>query len=165
MHFPRLSSFLSSVCLLISSTHGSFIDRAKDTLKIGGAQVSPTEIEDVIRAQPDGFVADLCVAGVSGGRTSDEKVPRAWVVLSDAGNQVGAEHTLRVLEAWAQKSLSRYKWLRGGWEVVDEVRSVLLTGCVIRVSDVVIRLADPEECDGQGVKAGVAGEVRERARG
>ena len=100
----------------------SFIDRSKDTLKVGGAQVSPTEIEDVIRAQPDNLVFDVCVAGVSGGRTSDEKVPRAWIVLSDAGKRVGAEQTLKVLKAWTEKSLSRYKWLRGGWEVVDEVR-------------------------------------------
>ena len=102
----------------------SFIDRSKDTLKIGGAQVSPTEIEDVLRAQPDGLVDDLCVAGVSGGRTSDERVPRAWIVLSDKGRCLGKVKTLEVLEGWAQRSLSRYKWLRGGWEIVDTVSVV-----------------------------------------
>lgn len=64
---------------------------------------------------------DISVAGVSGGRTSDEKVPRAWVVLSDEGTNLGAEKTLKTLQQWVEKNLSRYKWLRGGLEVVDEV--------------------------------------------
>lgn len=88
---------------------------------MSGAQVSPTEIEEVLRAQPDGLIADVCVAGVSGGRTADEKNPRAWVVLSAAGHKRGAEQTLQVLDAWAKKNLSSYKWLRGGFEVVDQV--------------------------------------------
>ena len=53
-------------------------------------QVSPTEIEDVLLAHPEKLVVDACVAGVSGGRTSDERNPRAWVVLSAAGRAQGA---------------------------------------------------------------------------
>ena len=101
---------------------GSFVERAKDTLKVGGAQVSPTEIEDMLRAQPDRLVVDVCVAGVSGGRTPDEKIPRAWIVLSKDSKTRNIEQTLKILDSWVKKNLSRYKWLRGGIEVVDEVR-------------------------------------------
>jgi acyl-CoA synthetase (AMP-forming)/AMP-acid ligase II len=48
-------------------------------------QVSPVEIENTLLAHPDALIADATVAGVSGGRTSDEKIPHAWVVLSEAG--------------------------------------------------------------------------------
>jgi len=82
---------------------------------------------------------DVTVAGVSGGRTSDEKVPRAWVVLSTTGKdkkQWGKEKVVKELERWHQENLSKYKWLRGGIEVIDEVgfyftpvASFLLTMC------------------------------------
>ncbi|KAJ7342708.1 hypothetical protein DFH08DRAFT_1010977 [Mycena albidolilacea] len=98
-----------------------FADRAKDTLKISGVQVSPKEIEDVLLAQPDKLITDVSVAGVSGGRTSDEKVPRAWIVLSAAGTKKGEAAVIKILEAWHQKALSKYKWLRGGIEVVKEI--------------------------------------------
>ena len=82
---------------------------------------------------------DVTVAGVSGGRTSDEKVPRAWVVLSTMGKDKkkwGKEKVVKELERWHQANLSKHKWLRGGIEVVDEVEfystpvaSFLLTTC------------------------------------
>ncbi|KAL0061959.1 hypothetical protein AAF712_011243 [Marasmius tenuissimus] len=99
-----------------------FADRAKDTLKVSGIQVSPVEIEDVLLAQPDKLISDVTVAGVQGhGRTSDEKVPRAWIVLSEAGKVKGASAVVKVLEQWQQENLSKYKWLRGGIEVVKEI--------------------------------------------
>jgi hypothetical protein len=73
-------------------------------------------------AQPDKLITDVTVAGVSGGRTSDEKVPRAWIVLSEEGHKRGAKEVIRTLEAWYQENLSKYKWLRGGIEVVKAVR-------------------------------------------
>ncbi|GJE93144.1 acetyl-CoA synthetase-like protein [Phanerochaete sordida] len=98
-----------------------FVERRKDTLKVGGAQVAPRELEDVLHAHPGALVRDVCVAGVRGGRTADERVPRAWVVLSDAGRRVGARAALEALEAWTRANLSPYKHLRGGFEVVDEI--------------------------------------------
>ncbi|KAK0204602.1 hypothetical protein DFS33DRAFT_1373337 [Desarmillaria ectypa] len=98
-----------------------FADRAKDTLKVSGSQVSPVEIENVLLAHPEGLISDATVAGVSGGRTSDEKVPRAWVVLSPAGKKKGAAEVIKALESWHQESLSKYKWLRGGIEIVKEI--------------------------------------------
>lgn len=73
-------------------------------------------------AQPDRLITDACVAGVSGGRSHDEKVPRAWVVLSEAGARFGDVATMQRLDAWVKQNLSSYKWLRGGIEIVDEVR-------------------------------------------
>ena len=72
-------------------------------------------------AHPKKLVQDVTVAGVSGGRTSDEKIPRAWVVLSHEGKKLGAAATSKELGAWHQENLSKYKWLRGGIEVVEEV--------------------------------------------
>jgi acyl-CoA synthetase (AMP-forming)/AMP-acid ligase II len=101
--------------------HFFFADRAKDTLKVSGAQVSPVEIENVLLSHPDKLIIDVSVAGVSGGRTSDEKVPRAWIVLSAAGKKKGAAAVVKALEEWQQENLSKYKWTRGGIEVVKEV--------------------------------------------
>jgi hypothetical protein len=80
------------------------------------------EIENTLLAHPDKLIIDASVAGVSGGRTLDERIPRAWVVLSSEGRKVGASMTTTKLDAWVRESLSKYKWLRGGIEVVNEVR-------------------------------------------
>lgn len=93
----------------------------QDTLKVSGTQVSPVEIENVLLSHPGGIITDATVAGVSGGRTSDEKVPRAWVVLSESGKKIGAAAAIKELETWYQENLSKYKWLRGGIEVVRQV--------------------------------------------
>ena len=85
-------------------------------------QVSPVEIENTLLAHPDGLIADATVAGVSGGRTSDEKIPHAWVVLSEAGKKKGEAAVVQALDSWTRMNLSKYKWLRGGIEVVTEVR-------------------------------------------
>ncbi|OBZ68897.1 putative 4-coumarate--CoA ligase 1 [Grifola frondosa] len=92
-----------------------------DTLKVSGVQVSPTELEDLLIAHPDKLIIDACVAGVSGGRTSDEKVPRAWVVLSERGKRRGDAAVIKALTAWSQQNLSKYKWLRGGLQIVDQI--------------------------------------------
>jgi acyl-CoA synthetase (AMP-forming)/AMP-acid ligase II len=94
---------------------------------VSGIQVSPTEIENVLLAHPKRLISDVTVAGVSGGRTSDEKVPRAWVMLSDAGKKMGAEKVKAELEEWHQENLSKHKWLRGGIEVLKQVRSLEFT--------------------------------------
>ena len=103
----------------------------KDTLKVSGMQVSPMEIENTIFDHPDKLVDDVTVAGISGGRTADERVPRAWVVLSPAGMQLGATEATRQIDRWVRERLSRYKWLRGGIAVVNEVSVYLwLSGLV-----------------------------------
>ena len=123
---------------------------------MSGAQVSPTEIENVLLAHPEKLIIDVTVAGVSGGRTSDEKVPRAWVVLSDAGKQRGEKEVVQALHSWIQKNLSKYKWLRGGIEVVDEVgASMTMKMC----SADNICWTDSQEPDWKGAASCIAGPV------
>ncbi|CDO76103.1 hypothetical protein BN946_scf184649.g29 [Trametes cinnabarina] len=112
---------MSEVFRIDEDQHFFFVERAKDILKVSGAQVSPTEIEEVLLAHPDKLILDVTVAGVSGGRTVDEKVPRAWIVLSEEGKRKGETEVVQELHTWVQKNLSKYKWLRGGIEVVDEI--------------------------------------------
>lgn len=88
-------------------------------------QVSPTEIEDVLLVHPEKLIVDVCVVGVPGSRTSDEKIPRAWIVLSEAGKVQGEKTVIEKLNAWANTNLSPYKKLRGGIEVIDEVSEKL----------------------------------------
>ncbi|KAG2087713.1 uncharacterized protein F5147DRAFT_587978 [Suillus discolor] len=83
-----------------------------DTLKIAGMQVSPVKIENMILAQSDKLITNISVAGVSGGRTPDERMLRAWIVLSPAGAVSCKKEVVTQLDAWVQKHLTRYKWLR-----------------------------------------------------
>ncbi|KAB5595963.1 Acyl-CoA synthetase [Ceratobasidium theobromae] len=101
--------------------HLWFHDRSKDTLKVSGVQVSPTEIEAVLKAHPNAYLSDSCVAGVPGPRDDGELVPRAWVVLSPAGHKAGAEKVIRDLNEWIQSQLSKPKQLRGGIEIVEVI--------------------------------------------
>ena len=89
-------------------------------------QVSPTEIENTLLAHPDRLLVDATVAGVAGGRISSEKVPRAWVVLSKSGKELGDVAVIESLNSWTKTCLSNYKQLRGGIEIIDEVHSFLL---------------------------------------
>lgn len=87
-------------------------------------QVSPVEIEDVLIEHPDKLIIDVAVCGVSGGRTSDEKVPRAWVVLSPEGIAKGGHAVIDALHAYTRERLSKYKHLRGGIEITNQVRFI-----------------------------------------
>ncbi|KAI0313846.1 acetyl-CoA synthetase-like protein [Amylostereum chailletii] len=98
-----------------------YIDRIKDTLKVSGSQVSPSEIEVEIIEHPGGLITDVAVAGVPGSRMLDEKVPRAWIVLSEKGYKLGRQAVARELDAWVRERLSSPKWVRGGFEVVREI--------------------------------------------
>ncbi|CUA72512.1 hypothetical protein RSOLAG22IIIB_04909 [Rhizoctonia solani] len=101
--------------------HLWFQDRAKDTLKVSGVQVSPTEIEAVLKDHPNAYLMDACVAGVPGPRNDGELVPRAWVVLSPAGHKAGAKKVIAELNEWVQGQLSKPKQLRGGIEIVKVI--------------------------------------------
>ncbi|KZV73185.1 acetyl-CoA synthetase-like protein, partial [Peniophora sp. CONT] len=113
-----------------------YVDRMKDTLKVSGVQVSPSEIEIVLLEHPARLISDVSVAGVPGARMSDEKVPRAWIVLSEAGKKRGADKVVHELDAWVKKRLSKPKWVRGGFSVVNEATSFQIpkspTGKVLR---------------------------------
>lgn len=95
----------------------------KDTFKVNGMQVSPAEIEATLVDHPDRPIVDAAVAGVTlkGADGRAIKVPRAWVVLSHHGRTIGRNKVTEVLEAWTKKTLSKYKWPKGGIEIVEEV--------------------------------------------
>ncbi|KAL5632519.1 hypothetical protein ACGC1H_005464 [Rhizoctonia solani] len=107
--------------LIYREGHLWFQDRAKDTLKVSGVQVSPTEIEAVLKEHPNSYLADACVAGVPSSRNDGELVPRAWVVLSPAGHKAGAKKVIAELNEWVQSQLSKPKQLRGGIEIVKVI--------------------------------------------
>ena len=93
-------------------------------MKVSGTQVSPTEIEDTLLQHPEQLISDAAVVGVNGSRMTDEKVPRAWIVLTDAGKQRGTQAVFTALDTWVKERLSRHKWLRGGYQAVNEVSTI-----------------------------------------
>ncbi|KAM6494541.1 hypothetical protein JOM56_010902 [Amanita muscaria] len=98
-----------------------FTGRAKDTLEVSGAQASPVKIEDLLLANPKKLIEDVTVAGVSGDRTLDEQV----IVLSDEGKKLAEAVVRKALERCSQENPSKYKWLRGGIEIMNEVGAYL----------------------------------------
>ena len=108
-----------------------------------------------MKAQPEDLINDIAVAGVSGGRTSDEKVPRAWVVLSQAGKRKGAAATIKALEEWSRQNLTKQKWLRGGFEIVVEV-----SGCIFCEGDIKVNTSgssDTKVSHREGIEEGTTG--------
>ncbi|TFY71711.1 hypothetical protein EVG20_g1297 [Dentipellis fragilis] len=105
------------------SKGGAFFysDRLEDMLIVSGLPVSPSEIEHVLWLQPDKLFVDVAVAGVPGDRCSDEKVPRAWIVLSDVGRQRGSTAVVSILDEWARSQMGGDKTLQGGIEVVEQL--------------------------------------------
>jgi len=114
-------------------------------------------------AQPEDLVNDIVVAGVSGGRTSDEKVPRAWVVLSQAGKRKGAAATIKALEEWSRQNLTKQKWLRGGFEIVVEVSNRILREGDVEVNN--SGSSDTKVPDREGTEEGATGCVRTEKKG
>jgi len=88
----------------------------KDTLKISGGLIFPSKPEIAITAQPDGLIKDVVVVGVSSDRASDEKVPRAWIVLNQDRKKKSAVTTFEAPEEWV-RSLMRRKRLGGKFGV------------------------------------------------
>jgi long-chain acyl-CoA synthetase len=78
------------------------IDRKKDLIKVGGLQVWPREIEEVISTHP--MVTEVGVAGIPGKYSSE--VVKAWVVLKDSGDKNISEESIK---AWCVQRLAFYK--------------------------------------------------------
>ncbi|MCX8023911.1 MAG: long-chain fatty acid--CoA ligase [Thermanaerothrix sp.] len=83
-------------------TEGYFylVDRKKDLIKVGGFQVWPREIEEVLSTHPG--VKEVAVAGVPHPRKGE--IVKAWVVLN-SGISLEAED----LKRWCSGHLVRYK--------------------------------------------------------
>lgn len=76
------------------------LDRKKDLIKIGGLQVWPREVEEVIAAHP--AVAEVGVAGVP--HPTRGEMVKAWLVLKP-----GEALSLEEVKAWCRQRLAYYK--------------------------------------------------------
>ena len=77
-----------------------FVGRAKDVIRVGGENVSPTEVEDVLHHHPG--IRQAAVVGVPDDRLVE--VPFAFVVLAD-----GPPTTPEEITAWARERLAGFK--------------------------------------------------------
>jgi long-chain acyl-CoA synthetase len=78
----------------------TIVDRAKDLIIVGGINVYPREVEEVLQSHP--AVADAAVIGMAHEHYGE--VPCAFVVLAE-----GATATEEELFAYCHKNLARYK--------------------------------------------------------
>jgi long-chain acyl-CoA synthetase len=76
------------------------IDRKKELIKIGGLQVWPREIEEVIAAHPK--VLEVGVAGVP--HPTRVEMVKAWVVLKSGETMTGRE-----VKDWCEENLASFK--------------------------------------------------------
>jgi long-chain acyl-CoA synthetase len=78
----------------------TIVDRAKDLIIVGGINVYPREVEEVLMSHP--AVADAAVIGMPHGHYGE--VPCAFVVLAE-----GAAATEDELRAYCRENLARFK--------------------------------------------------------
>eukprot|EP00092_Neocalanus_flemingeri_P018391 GFUD01019904.1.p1 GENE.GFUD01019904.1~~GFUD01019904.1.p1 ORF type:complete len:566 (-),score=147.84 GFUD01019904.1:456-2153(-) len=87
------------------------VDRIKDMIKVKGYQVSPTELEDVIRTVPG--VTDVAVIGIKDEKAGE--VPKAFIVR--ASEDVNEEQ----IHQFLKDKLAKYKQLMGGIIFLQEL--------------------------------------------
>lgn len=86
-----------------------FLGRLRDIVRVGGENVSPAEVEDVLHRHP--AIRQAAVVGVPDPRLQEIVV--AFVILNDGANADAAS-----IMAWAQANMAKYKAPRHVW-VVD----------------------------------------------
>jgi len=92
--------FTGDIATMDEDGYFRIVDRRKDMIIVGGRNVYPREIEEVLMAQP--AVAEAAVVGEPDEQYGE--VPRAYVVL-----KAGASATAEELLAYCRENLSRYK--------------------------------------------------------
>jgi acyl-coenzyme A synthetase/AMP-(fatty) acid ligase len=85
-------------------------------IKYNGAQVSPHEIEDVVKSHS--AVVDAAVVGLE--MRDGNELPTAFVVLKEPTAK-NKSQLLEEIDAWTTQRVSPYKRLRGGVHVVDTI--------------------------------------------
>jgi long-chain acyl-CoA synthetase len=113
--------YTGDVATMDEDGYFTIVDRIKDLIIVGGANVYPSEIEDVLLAHP--AVAEAAVVGMPDARKGE--VPRAYVVLRE-----GSEATTEEIDRHCQANLAHYKW-----PAVIEIRDELpksMIGKVLR---------------------------------
>lgn len=76
------------------------VDRKKEMIKVGGFQVWPREVEEVLQDHPD--IQDVGVAGVPDPKRGE--IVKAWIVLTE-GQSLEREE----LKTWAKERMAKYK--------------------------------------------------------
>ncbi|XP_059482537.1 uncharacterized protein LOC132200818 [Neocloeon triangulifer] len=100
------------ICYLDDEGYVFIVDRLKELIKVKGLQVSPTELEGVLRKM-DG-VSDVAVIGVPDARSGE--VPKAFVVRKPGSNIAENDVT-----AFVEGHVAEFKKLAGGVKFVDEI--------------------------------------------
>lgn len=94
-----------------------YVGRCKELIRVGGENVAPAEVEDVLHRHPD--IRQAAVVGVSDDRLV--QVPVAFVVLVD-----GAELEPDVIIEWARDRLAQFKVPRHV-EVIADFADIAMT--------------------------------------
>ncbi|XP_046384115.1 4-coumarate--CoA ligase-like [Ischnura elegans] len=89
------------------------VDRIKELIKVKGSQVSPTELEAVLRLCPG--VADVAVVGKPDDRSGE--LPAAFVVKSQEHESLSE----RDIHDWMEDKVATFKRLSGGVRFVDSI--------------------------------------------
>ncbi len=76
------------------------VDRKKELIKVGGFQVWPREVEEVLQDHP--VIQDVGVAGVPDPKRGE--IVKTWIVLAE-GQSLDKEE----LKTWAEERMAKYK--------------------------------------------------------
>jgi long-chain acyl-CoA synthetase len=125
--------YTGDVATMDEDGYFTIVDRLKDMIIVGGANVYPSEIEDVLLAHP--AVAEAAVVGMPDARKGE--VPRAYVVL-----RPGSEATTDELAQYCQANLAHYKW-PAQIEIRDDLPKSMI-GKVLR------RMLTPKQSEAAG---------------
>ncbi|VDK81022.1 unnamed protein product [Onchocerca ochengi] len=90
------------------------VDRKKNLIKVNGMQVSPTELEDILKCHEN--VSDAAVIGIPD--KDHGQVPKAFVVLV---NNEATDFQSEDLIKYMNDRVAPYKQLRGGIQIVDRL--------------------------------------------
>ena len=93
--------YTGDVAMMDEDGYFTIVDRLKDLIIVGGANVYPSEVEDVLLTHP--AVAEAAVVGIPDDRKGE--LPMAYVVL-----RAGSTASAGELAQHCQANLSHYKW-------------------------------------------------------
>jgi acyl-CoA synthetase (AMP-forming)/AMP-acid ligase II len=99
------------ICFFNNDGYVFHVGRMKELIKVQGFQVSPSELEDLLRRIPG--VGDCAVIGVDVANKGE--APRAYIVRSDESL------TEEKIHAVVKEKVARYKQLAGGIEFVKSI--------------------------------------------
>ena len=106
------------ICVANAEGRMKFVGRAKEMLRVGGENVAPADIENVLQTHP--AVSQAQVVGVPDARMLE--VPAAYVVLKPGAGATEAE-----LLAWGRARMANFKaprYLR----IIDNFDRIGMTG-------------------------------------